>query len=311
MPEQKALRNFRGHSDYVRAGVVSVDNPSLLLSGSYDGTVRLWDARMGEKEGEALTMRHGAPVEDVLVFPTGGGGVALSAGGPVLRVWDLMMGGRCVRAISNHQKTITSLALSTSSGADATAEGGAGGMRLLSAGLDHLVKVYDPARDYRVTHTMRYPAPVLSLAVSPDESHVAAGMADGTLCIRKRDLRQAEIERREQDRAALAAGSYEHFMEAGTTLRGQTAKGRQQGVAAADELRVEAARRRKLKDYDRLLKSFRYRDALDAALRKVCIPFPQSPLTRPVSMISNSSTLSLHGSFRTYRPQSLLLSFKN
>ncbi len=123
VPSQTALRTFTGHTDYVRAGHFIPSNPALLLSGSYDSTVRLWDARAPDSEGTPLVLRHGgAPVEDVLPFASGG--AALSVGGPILRVWDLAA-GRCVRALSNHQKTVTCVA-----------------------------------------HTMRYPAPILSLAVS-------------------------------------------------------------------------------------------------------------------------------------------------
>lgn len=273
VPEQKAVHVFDGHQDYVRSAVFSSDSPHLVLSGSYDSTVRLWDTRMGANgsaSGQAMIMNHGAPVEDTLIYPTGGGGIALSAGGPVMKVWDLMMGGRCLASVSNHQKTITSLALSVNSGADfsATNADSLGGMRILSAGLDHLVKVYDPAKDFQVTHTMRYPSPVLSLAVSPDESHIAAGMADGTLCIRKRDVKASELERREAERAAMNAGAYEYFMQG-------AAAHQQQGVnkvKAGDDIRVESLRKKKLQDYDKYLKAFRYSDALDAALRKGVAP---------------------------------------
>ena len=37
--------------------------------------------------------------------------------------------------------------------------------RVLTGGLDQMVKVYDVST-YKVVHTMRYPAPVLCLAVS-------------------------------------------------------------------------------------------------------------------------------------------------
>lgn len=265
MPEQAELRRLEAHTDYVRAAVVAPENATRVLSGSYDGTVRLWDTRMGERGGEAMCMEHGAPVEDVLVYPTGGGSMAVSAGGPLLRVWDLIGGGRCTHAISNHQKTITKLALSVDSGASFSAEGGEGGMRLLSGGLDHLVKVYDPAQDYRVTHTMRYPAPVLSLAVSPDESHIAVGMSDGTLCIRKRELKASELERRERRRATFRSGAFQHFVDAGAGGAGPT---RASAATRADELSVESTRRQRLKRYDQLLKAFRYRDALDASLQQ-------------------------------------------
>lgn len=264
MPEQRCIRTFDAHTDYVRSAVVSPDNANLILSGSYDSTVRLWDMRMAERGGEAIQMEHGAPVEDTLVYPTGGGGIAVSAGGPVVRVWDLFSGGRCTHAFSNHQKTITSLALSVDSGAGFTSAQGTGGMRLLSAGLDHLVKVYDPMQDYRVTHTMRYPAPILSLAVAPDESHIATGMADGTLCIRKRELKASELQSRERRRDAFQTGAYEHFLQA-PTPPGAPARASQ--ATGSDELAAESTRRQRLKRYDQLLKAFRYRDALDASLQ--------------------------------------------
>ena len=92
-----------------------------------------------------------SPVEQVLILPSGT--VALSAAGPILRIWDLNAGGRCIRALSNHQKTITSLAFDPNVA------------RLLTGSLDQMVKVYDIS-SYKVVHTMRYPAPVLSLAIS-------------------------------------------------------------------------------------------------------------------------------------------------
>lgn len=152
IPSETSLHTFASHTDYVRAGQVSPSNPALILTGSYDATVRLFDTRTG-----TCTMTMGTdlarvgPVEDVLMFPSGS--LAVAATGNVLRVWDLIAGGRCVRALSNHQKSITSLAFDGSAS------------RLLTGGLDQLVKVYD-VTTYRVVHTMRYPAPVLSLAVS-------------------------------------------------------------------------------------------------------------------------------------------------
>ena len=157
VPSQAPITTFLDHSDYVRSGQVSTSNPHLVLTGSYDATVRLFDSRtgdcemvMGDATGEA-GVRNTAPVEQVLMFPSGT--VVLSAAGPILRIWDLVAGGRCTRAMSNHQKTVTSLAFNS----DAS--------RVLSGSLDQMVKVYDVST-YRVVHTMRYPAPVLCLAIS-------------------------------------------------------------------------------------------------------------------------------------------------
>lgn len=164
IPAQAALTTFAEHGDYVRSGQVAPHNPNLILTGSYDATMRLFDARTGECE---MVMGGGskstaAPVEQVLMFPSGT--VALSSAGPILRVWDLVAGGRCTRAMSNHQKTVTSLAF----------DGNAG--RLLTGSLDQMVKVYDVST-YKVVHTMRYPAPVLCLAIS-----VSQTLAHHVLC---------------------------------------------------------------------------------------------------------------------------------
>ena len=155
VPSQSAVTTFTSHTDYVRSGQFSTSSPHLLLTGSYDGTIRLFDSRSGEAEmtfgRQNATSSSTAPVEQVLMFPSGT--VVLSSAGPILRVWDLVAGGKCMRAMSNHQKTVTSLAFNGNAS------------RLLTGSLDHMVKVYDVGT-YKVVHTMRYPAPVLSLAVS-------------------------------------------------------------------------------------------------------------------------------------------------
>ena len=153
VPTQTAVITFTEHTDYVRSGQISATNPNLVLTGSYDSTVRLFDARSGQCEMVMVAHSdvHRTPVEQVLMFPSST--VALSTAGPILRVWDIVAGGRCTRALSNHQKTVTALTLT------------AKGDRFLTGSLDHMVKVYDVST-YQVVHTMRYLAPVLCLAIS-------------------------------------------------------------------------------------------------------------------------------------------------
>ena len=154
---QECLSTITSHTDYVRSAAFHPTNPSLLLSASYDSTFRIHDVRMDPSGGSGggganvMTMRHGgAPIEEVLAFPFGG--VGITVGGPILRVWDLNM-GKCIRALSNHQKTVTCAAFDGTKG------------RVLTGGLDAMVKVYD-VEEWKVVHSMRYPAPVLTLAVS-------------------------------------------------------------------------------------------------------------------------------------------------
>ncbi len=54
------LDTLCGHTEYVRCGVTSNVSSDLLLSGSYDETVALWDRRT--KDEPVLKINHGAPV---------------------------------------------------------------------------------------------------------------------------------------------------------------------------------------------------------------------------------------------------------
>ncbi|KAJ7507862.1 WD40 repeat-like protein [Mycena galericulata] len=261
VPSQTAVSTFTSHSDYVRSGQVSTSNPNLVL----------FDARSGHCEmvmGGTSRSGGDAPVEQVLMFPSGT--VAIASAGPILRVWDIVAGGRCTRALSNHQKTVTALAF----------DGNAS--RLLTGGLDQMVKVYDVST-YKVVHTMRYPAPILCLAISPDETHIAAGMSDGTLSVRRRQPKASEMAGDLAfSAAALRSGAFESFLGASFSTLGQGSlrqKTRSKAVGEADEFRVESRRAKRLRDYDRLLKSFKYSAALDSVLRK------QVPPTTTFSLI--------------------------
>ena len=139
----------------------------MVLSGSYDHSVRIWDLRTKKS---SFKLDHSAPVEAILVFPTGS--TCLTAGGNYIKVWDLLSSGRPFCGFSNHQKTITSLSFDGSC------------HRLLSGGLDRYecgpspslyiwyilfstrhLKVYN-IEDYRVIESFTYPAPILSVAMS-------------------------------------------------------------------------------------------------------------------------------------------------
>lgn len=275
---------FTGHDDYVRAGSFVPNAPQLVLSGSYDGSLRLWDSRAPQDSGEsAWSADHGYPIESVVVHSSGT--LAVSAGGPVVRIWDLLGGsggegdGRCLRAMSNHQKTVTSLAWTDDR------------RRLLSAGLDGLVKVYDASEgSWRVRHTMRYGGSLLSLGISPSDDLLLVGAADGGLSVRKRLVGQEEKRRRARGFEDVQRGLQGLEMdERGAIVHAKEAKEAEAMARAGEEdettseeedeqaatpgkvMVVKPKKKKKLKLWDRMLKSFRYGDALDAVLRSVSL----------------------------------------
>lgn len=238
------ITTFKEHKDYVRCGAPSQRSKDLFVTGAYDHWLKVWDVR---SQGSVLSMDHGSPVESVQIFPTGG--LCVSAGSNIVKVWDILGGGRLLAGFSNHQKTITSICFDGDY------------KRLLSASLDRHVKIYD-VQDYTVVHSMDYPSPILSLAVSPDNTHVVTGMANGFLSIKYR-MRQ-DVQHEVQTANKLTAGTYSYFVR-GKNF--QPDKG---------DFVVSAPRKHKLKEHDQLLKKFQYSKALDSVLRKP--PYSRTPL---------------------------------
>ncbi|KAJ3108698.1 snoRNA-binding rRNA-processing protein [Physocladia obscura] len=240
LPSESALYVFDDHQDHVRSAAISPDNPNIILTGSYDHTVRLWDTR--SPTPNIATMQHNHPVESVLFLP--GSSLIASAGSNKLKIWNVLAGCSHFQTLSNHQKSITTMCMDGS------------GRRLLTGSLDNQVKIYN-IEDYQVSHSLKYPAPILSMAVSPDDTHIVVGMASGLLSIRQRVVKTHEIAQVATARATQKArgGTLAHF------TRGSAHR------AGPDDLRVEERRKQKMKEYDQMLRAFRYGDALDSALR--------------------------------------------
>ncbi|KAJ1734682.1 U3 small nucleolar RNA-associated protein [Coemansia sp. Benny D160-2] len=220
MASQAEVSRFDGHSDYVRSGCVV--SAGVVATGAYDRTVRVWDVRAARS---VATIAIEDPVEAVTAL-AGGGAVAV-AGGPGVHVHDLVMGGRRVATLGNHEKTVTALCVD--------------GARLLAGSLDHHVKIYD-MQAMRLVHSTTYPAPVLSVALSPDATRLAVGMTSGVFSLRtRRTPPNASSESATRDLLPPPP------------------------LPAAD-LRIEQRRRKGLADYDRLLRKFHHARALDAVL---------------------------------------------
>lgn len=246
---------FDGHIDYVRALQVNPKSSEIWATGSYDHSCKLWDARM---QKPSMNLKHDQPIESLAFFPSGS--LLVTVGGTRLNVWDLYSGGRLLHTAIDHQKTITKVLMAQFSD---SLGGGGGASRMLTASLDGHVKVFD-VESFQVTHASKYPSPILSLGLSLDGRHLAVGMADGTLSIRRHTKQKAGARGNSNDvmdgkktrgyQRKLTAASYKYF------VRGQNAAAAQEDVLIAKQ--KEAA----LASFDRLLRKFRYREALDAAI---------------------------------------------
>ena len=100
------MRTLVGHAAWVSA-VALTPNGLQALSGSYDGTLKLWDLRSGQ-EWRTIT-DHSGPVQTVAV--TADGRQALSASADfTLKLWDLITGKR-LWSLSGHLGVVRSVAV--------------------------------------------------------------------------------------------------------------------------------------------------------------------------------------------------------
>jgi WD40 repeat protein len=242
------------------------DEPDRSITRSSTFRSMSGSGRRRPRPGSVLRVDHGEPVTQVILLP--GGGSMMTAGGTTCKLWDLIGGGRLIHDFSAHQKLVTSLAL------DGTCT------RLLSGGLDGLVKVYEFGA-FQVTHQIRMGAPILSLAVSPDNSRLVVGTTDGSLHIRQRAVNMGESLIEKKEAAVLRSGSYRYF------LRG---RGAEASVGLDDAITVD--KKPKLKPYDKFLKAFNHSAALKSALSTNSAIIAASMLTELIARQALTQALS-------------------
>ena len=272
LPSEKSVMKFDGHQDYVRSGTFMPAQSGLLVSGSYDQTVRLWDSRVGGKA--VMVFKHAAPVETVLPMPSGT--AVLAAADNVISVLDIVA-AKPIHMLRNHQKTVTALSLANN------------GERLLSGALDGHVKVFETT-GWNVVGGMKYPSPILSLNVIPNQKedrHIAVGMQSGILSIKTHLSGEQKVQAREREKEmkALMEGKIEEYDRSKKRKRGKGWEKRIRGkdfTGESADIVIEGNARGKItagQPWAHALRKGMYAQALDMVLEsKVCVPFSCTPL---------------------------------
>lgn len=154
---------LKGHTDLVYAIAFSPDGKQLA-TGSFDKSVRLWDAATG-KELKSFNGHQNYVLG--VAFSPDGQTIASSAEDNTARLWTMPASG----AVSDlaHADVVQAVALS------------ADGKLLAAACKDGSVRLWNPAEKKLVHSLTGHKGAVLSVAFSPNGKLVAGSGADGTL----------------------------------------------------------------------------------------------------------------------------------
>jgi WD40 repeat protein len=153
-----------GHSSIVSSVAFSPDGKTIV-SGSFDNTLKLWDAATGR---ELRTLSgHSDTVCSVAFSPDGRTIVSGSDDG-TLKLWDAAT-GREFRTLSGHSPDVLSVAFSPD------------GSTIVSGSFDNTLKLWDDATGRELRTLSGHSDTVRSVAFSPDGKTIVSGSVDNTL----------------------------------------------------------------------------------------------------------------------------------
>ncbi|PWI64590.1 hypothetical protein PCL_09520 [Purpureocillium lilacinum] len=176
----EAQRTLVGHGSSVRSVTFSPDghgssvssvafspNGKLVASGSYDKTIKIWDAETGE--ALRTLVGHGGWVRSVTFSPDGKF-VASGSDDNTIKIWDAAT-GEAQRTLAGHGYSVSSVVFSPNC------------KRVASGSYDNTIKIWDAATGEAQRTLVGHGAVLRSVAFSPDSKLVASGSHDKTIKI--------------------------------------------------------------------------------------------------------------------------------
>lgn len=159
-------RALRGHSHFVQDVVISLDG-QFALSGSWDGTLRLWDLNTGN-----TTRRFIGHTKDVLsvAFSVDNRQIVSGSRDRTIKLWNTL--GECKYTIQEqdgHTEWVSCVRFSPVTSNPI----------IVSCGWDRLVKVWNLTNCKLRTNLVGHTGYINTVTVSPDGSLCASGGKDG------------------------------------------------------------------------------------------------------------------------------------
>ncbi|KAL0952785.1 hypothetical protein HGRIS_007010 [Hohenbuehelia grisea] len=157
-----------GHTTTVRALSFSPDG-ARFVSGSDDGTIRIWDAVKGR---EVMQLEgHSGPVRSV-AYSSDGTHLTSVSDDKTVRVWDTSTGEAVMQPFEGHTRAVHSVAFSQD------------GVWVVSASDDRTVRVWAARTGELMLQPLKgHRDYVRSVAVTPDGTRLASGSDDRSICV--------------------------------------------------------------------------------------------------------------------------------
>ncbi|KAG8705904.1 POC1 centriolar protein A [Ceratobasidium sp. 395] len=158
-----------GHTSIVSSVAYFADG-SYIVSGSYDNTIRIWDARTGKPVGLLLTGHTGGVLS--VAYSPDGAYIASSSQDNTIRIWDARTGKPVGRPLTGHTSSVLSVAYSPDGG------------YIASGSFDETIRIWDARTGKPVGQPLTgHTSSVWSVAYSPDGAYIASGSRDNTIRI--------------------------------------------------------------------------------------------------------------------------------
>ncbi|KAH8108525.1 hypothetical protein DFH11DRAFT_1084988 [Phellopilus nigrolimitatus] len=138
-----------------------------IVSGSYDNTVRIWDAKTGQQLHELSG--HSSQVNAVAYSPDAQHIVSGSYDNTV-RIWDAKTGQQ-LHELSGHSSQVNAVAYSPN------------GQYIVSGSDDKIVRIWDAKSGQQLHELSGHTSYIESVAYSPDGQHIVSGSGDRTVRI--------------------------------------------------------------------------------------------------------------------------------
>ncbi|OPB39830.1 Vegetative incompatibility protein HET-E-1 [Trichoderma guizhouense] len=151
------IQTLQGHTDHIKS--IATISPDQIVSGSHDGTIKIWDLAIGTSE---KSFDSNSRLVQSTALSLDGRQMASGLTDDRIKVWDVETGA-CVQTLEGHSDFVTSIVFLKHG-------------QIASASWDGMVKVWQVDTGACVQTLKAYNGAVYSIASSANSKYIALGL---------------------------------------------------------------------------------------------------------------------------------------